>query len=167
MPSFSVHDMKGGEVGGVIPASASAQIEVRLVKDNDPKAMLERITAFIRSQGYFVTDKDPDVATLASHARVAKVVRGARNGGAWRTEPGDPQAAFATEALKSAWGDRLVRLRTFGGSVPATPFIDAFKIPTIGIAIANYDDNQHTDNENIRIGNIFDGMISLAALMMH
>ena len=167
MPSLSVHDIKGGEVGGVIPASASAQIEVRLVKDNDPKAMLDRITAFIRAQGYFVTDKDPDVATLATHSRVAKVMRGARNGAAWRTEPGEPQAAFATEALKAVWGDRLVRIRTFGGGVPAAPFIDAYKIPTIGISIANYDDNQHTDNENVRIGNIFEGMISLAALMTH
>jgi hypothetical protein len=40
-------------------------------------------------------------------------------------------------------------------------------VPTIGVAIANYDDNQHTDNENVRIGNIFDGMITLAALMTH
>ena len=167
MPSFSVHDMKGGEVGGVIPASASAQIEVRLVKDNDPKVMIERITAFVRAQGYFITDKDPDVATLAAHSRVAKVVRGARNGGAWRTEPSDPQAAFATEALRAVWGDRLVRIRTLGGSVPAGPFIEAYKVPTVGISIANYDDNQHTDNENVRIGNIFDGMITLAALMMH
>jgi acetylornithine deacetylase/succinyl-diaminopimelate desuccinylase-like protein len=167
MPSFSVHDIKGGEVGGVIPASASAQIEVRLVKGNDPKAMLDRIVGFVRNQGYFVTDKDPDLGTLASHARVAKLVRGARNGVAWRTEPSDPQAMFATEALKSVWGDRLVRLRSFGGSVPASPFIDAFKVPTIGIAIANYDDNQHTDNENIRVGNIFDGMVSLAALLTH
>jgi len=167
MPSFSVHDMKGGEVGGVIPASASAQIEVRLVKDNDPKAMVERITAFIRAQGYFITDKDPDVVTLAAHPRVAKVVRGARNGMAWRTEPGDPQAMFATEALRAAWGDRLVRIRTLGGSVPAAPFIEAYKVPTIGISIANYDDNQHTDNENVRIGNILEGMITLAALMMH
>ena len=38
---------------------------------------------------------------------------------------------------------------------------------TIGISIANYDDNQHTDNENVRIGNILEGMITLAALMMH
>src|SRR6185503_16546069 len=89
----------------------SAQIEVRLVKDNDPKAMVERITGFIRAQGYFITDKDPDVVTLAAHPRVAKVVRGARNGMAWRTEPGDPQAMFATEALRAAGGDR----QCFGG----------------------------------------------------
>jgi len=64
------------------------------------------------------------------------------------------------------WGDRLVRIRTLGGGVPATPFIEAYKVSTIGISIANYDDNQHSDNENVRIGNIFDGMITLAALMM-
>jgi acetylornithine deacetylase/succinyl-diaminopimelate desuccinylase-like protein len=167
MPSFSVHEMKGGEVGGVIPASASAEIAVRLVKDNDPKAMVERITAFIRAQGYFITDKDPDVAALAAHPRVAKVVgRGPRSGAAWRTEPSDPQAVFATDALRAVWGDRLVRIRTLGGTVPAAPFIEAYKVPTVGISIANYDDNQHTDNENVRIGNIFDGMITLAALMM-
>ena len=152
----------------MIPASATAEIAIRLVKDNDPQAMVERVTAFIRAQGYFITDKDPDVATLAAHARVARVVsRGARSSGAWRTEPGDPQAVFATEALRGVWGDRLVRIRTLGGGVPATPFIEAYKVPTIGISIANYDDNQHTDNENIRIGNIFDGMVTLAALMMH
>ena len=168
MPTFSVHSMKGGEVGGVIPASASAEIAIRLVKDNDPKAMVARITDFIRAQGYFIMDKDPDVATLAAHARIAKVVsRGPRNSAAWRTEPSDPQAVFATEALRAVWGDRLVRIRTLGGGVPATPFIEAYKVPTVGISLANYDDNQHTDNENVRIGNIFDGMITLAALMTH
>lgn len=167
MPTFSVHGMKGGEVGGVIPASASAEIAIRLVKDNDPKAMIARITDFIRAQGYFITDKDPDVATLAAHARIAKVIsRGSRSSTAWRTEPGDPQAVFATEALRAVWADRLVRIRTLGGGVPATPFIEAYKVPTVGISLANYDDNQHTDNENVRIGNIFDGMITLAALMM-
>src|SRR5262249_45470291 len=140
---------------------------IRLVKDNDPNVMVKRITDHIRAQGYFITDKDPDVATLAAHARIAKVTSvGPRNSTAWRTDPGDPQAEFATQALRAVWGDRLVRIRTLGGGVPASPFIAAYKVPTVGISIANYDDNQHTDNENIRIGNIFDGMISLAALMM-
>jgi hypothetical protein len=37
----------------------------------------------------------------------------------------------------------------------------------VGVSLANYDDNQHTDNENVRLGNIFDGMVTLSALMMH
>jgi acetylornithine deacetylase/succinyl-diaminopimelate desuccinylase-like protein len=50
--------------------------------------------------------------------------------------------------------------------VPASPFIDAFHVPTVGVSIANYDDNQHTDNENIRLGNLFDGVTTLASLML-
>jgi acetylornithine deacetylase/succinyl-diaminopimelate desuccinylase-like protein len=167
IPTFSVRYTSSGEVGGVIPPYATAAISMRLVKDNNPAVMSQRVVDFIRSQGYFIVDKDPDLATLASHPRVAKIParRAMGAGGAWRTEPTDPQAQFATAALQSVWGDKLVRIRTLGGGVPASPFIDAYHVPTIGIAIANYDDNQHSDNENIRMGNIFDGMVTLASLI--
>jgi acetylornithine deacetylase/succinyl-diaminopimelate desuccinylase-like protein len=170
LPTFSIHQMKGGEVGGVIAASASAQIAMRLVADNDPKVMVERVTQFIGAQGYFITDKEPDVAALAGHTRIARVVPRLPEGGgsgAWRTDPNNPQALFATEALRAVWGDRLVRIRTLGGGVPASSFIDAYHVPTVGVSLANYDDNQHTDNENVRLGNIFDAMVTLSALMMH
>jgi len=58
-----------------------------------------------------------------------------------------------------------VRIRTLGGGVPAGPFIDAFHVPTLGISLANYDDNQHTDNENLRLGNLWNGIATLAAIM--
>jgi acetylornithine deacetylase/succinyl-diaminopimelate desuccinylase-like protein len=170
MPTFSVHTMRGGEVGGVIPASATAEIAMRLVKDNNGKIMAGRVVDFIRAQGYFIVDKDPDVATLAAHDKIAKVTsRGADgSGGAWRTDPNDPQAVYATQTLQSVWDkDNVVRVRTLGGGVPATEFIDAFHVPVIGINIANFDDNQHTDNENLRVGNLFDGAVTLSGLMMN
>ena len=43
LPSFSVHMMKGGEVGGVIAASATAEIALRLVKENSPRTMVDRV----------------------------------------------------------------------------------------------------------------------------
>ena len=167
MPTFSVHTMSGGEVGGVIPASATAEIAMRLVKDNSGKAMVDRVVNYIRAQGYFIVDKDPDVATLAAHDKIAKVVTrgGGDSGGAWRTDPNDPQAVFITQALHSVWGADVVRIRTLGGGVPATPFIDAFHVPVIGMSLANYDDNQHSDNENLRLGNLFDGIVTLAGVM--
>ena len=166
LPTFSVHMMKGGELGGVIPASASAEIALRLVKENSAKAMQDRIIAHIRKQGYFVTDTDPDVATLASHPKIVKVKRSPLPNAAWRTDPTNPQAVFLTEALRRQWGDRLVRLRTLGGSLPAMPFISALRLPVIGVALANYDDNQHTDDENLRLGNLWDGIETLAAILL-
>lgn len=168
LPSFSVHMMRGGELGGVIPASAIAEILMRLVKENSPRAMQDRVIEHIRRQGYFITDRDPDLATLASHSGVAKISRtlgvGAA-GGAWRTDPQDSQAVFVTEALRAAWGDRLMRLRTLGGTLPVVEFIDELHVPVVGVAIANSDDNQHTDDENLRLGNLWDGIETLSAIM--
>jgi acetylornithine deacetylase/succinyl-diaminopimelate desuccinylase-like protein len=166
LPSFSVHMMKGGELGGVIPGSATAEIAMRLVPENSPQTMQDRVIAHIRKQGYFITDKEPDVAMLASHPRIAKVTGRARaTSGAWRTDPKNPQAAFIANALRSAWGDRVVELRTLGGTVPAVQFIDALHVPIVGVALANFDDNQHTDDENLRLGNLWDGIETLAAIM--
>lgn len=169
LPSFSVHMMKGGEVGGVIPGSATAEIAMRLVKENSPATMQERVIAHIRKQGYFITDRDPDLAMLASHPRLAKITRGRRgpsgDSGAWRTDPKSPQAIFVSGALKTVYGDRLIELRTLGGTVPATGFIDTLKVPVVGLALANYDDNQHTDDENLRLGNLWDGIETMAAIL--
>ena len=37
--------------------------------------------------------------------------------------------------------------------------------PTITVPIANYDNNQHAENENIRIQNLWDGIEIFASLM--
>jgi acetylornithine deacetylase/succinyl-diaminopimelate desuccinylase-like protein len=166
LPACSVHTMRGGEVGGVIAASATAEIALRLVKENSPRQMVDRIVAHIRKQGYFIVDKDPDTATLAAHPRIAKVTtRGGGASGAWRTDPDVPEARFITDALRTHSAGRLVRIRTLGGGVPAGPFIDTFHVPTLGLSLANYDDNQHTDNENLRLGNLWNGIATLAAIM--
>jgi acetylornithine deacetylase/succinyl-diaminopimelate desuccinylase-like protein len=166
LPSFSVHMMRGGEVGGVIAASSTAEIAMRLVKENSPRQMVDRVVSHIRKQGYFIVDADPDAATLAAHPRVAKVTtRAGASSGAWRTDPDDPAARFITDALRGRYGERVVRIRTLGGGVPAGPFIEAFHVPTIGLSLANYDDNQHTDNENLRLGNLWNGIATLAAIM--
>jgi len=169
LPTLSVHMMQGGEAGGVIPAHATAEFAMRLVKENDPAVMVQRVIDHIRKQGYFIVDSDPDVKTLAGHARVAKVTsrslgRGTGSG-AWRTDPEASQATFARAALMNTWPGKIVELRTLGASVPAAPFITAFGIQTVGIALANYDDNQHTDNENLRLGNLYDGVITLAGIL--
>ena len=166
LPSFSVHMMKGGEVGGVIAASATAEIAMRLVKENSPRQMVDRVVSHIRTQGYFVVDKDPDTATLAAHPRIAKVTtRGGAASGAWRTDPDIAEARFISDALRARYGERVVRIRTLGGGVPAGPFIDTFHVPTLGLSLANYDDNQHTDNENLRLGNLWNGIATLASIM--
>jgi acetylornithine deacetylase/succinyl-diaminopimelate desuccinylase-like protein len=168
LPSFSIHTMQGGEAGGVIAAQATAQIAMRLVVENKPQVMIDRVIDHIRAQGYFVVDHDPDTATLAAHPRVAKITyRVPRDGesGAWRTDPNIPIVLSVRDTLERTSHGELVEIRTLGGSVPATPFIQILHLPVVGMSLANYDDNQHTNNENLRLGNLWDGIATLSALL--
>jgi hypothetical protein len=84
---------------------------------------------------------------------------------AWRTDPDSPEDAFVTEALRSVWENQIVRIRTLGGSVPMFSFIERFHVPVVGVPIANADDNQHAENESLRLGNLWNGIVTLSAIM--
>jgi hypothetical protein len=40
------------------------------------------------------------------------------------------------------------------------------KVNTISVPIANHDNNQHAENENIRLQNLFDGIETMGSLML-
>jgi acetylornithine deacetylase/succinyl-diaminopimelate desuccinylase-like protein len=68
-------------------------------------------------------------------------------------------------ALSAAAGGPIVRLPTLGGSTPFYLFVDVLKVPTFGLSIVNFDNNQHGPNENLRIGNLWEGIESMAGLL--
>jgi hypothetical protein len=53
-----------------------------------------------------------------------------------------------------------------GGSLPLYLFEKLLKVNTISVPIANHDNNQHAENENIRIQNLFDGIETMGSLML-
>jgi acetylornithine deacetylase/succinyl-diaminopimelate desuccinylase-like protein len=168
-PTINVNAIDaGGGVGGqgrtIIPGSASAKLDVRLVKAIDPAKEFDRLVAHVRKQGYFVVDAEPDAAMRAAHPMLARVTR---TGGypAGRTSMETPLAASIATALSDAAGGRLVRLPTIGGSTPFYLFSDVLGVPTFGLSIVNFDNNQHGANENLRIKNLWEGIDSMAALL--
>jgi acetylornithine deacetylase/succinyl-diaminopimelate desuccinylase-like protein len=58
-----------------------------------------------------------------------------------------------------------VQLRTLGGTVPIAPFIDALGCPALLMPIVNFDNNQHEENENLRLASFFDGIVTIAAVL--
>jgi acetylornithine deacetylase/succinyl-diaminopimelate desuccinylase-like protein len=50
-----------------------------------------------------------------------------------------------------------------GGSGPAHVFTDILRMPFVVMPIVNHDNNQHAENENVRLGNVFKGMEILGA----
>jgi acetylornithine deacetylase/succinyl-diaminopimelate desuccinylase-like protein len=84
---------------------------------------------------------------------------------AYRTEPDSPAAVAVTQALERMWGAPPVQIRTMGGTVPIAPFIRELAVPAVSVPIVNFDNNQHSDNENLRIGNLWSGIVTLAAML--
>ena len=54
---------------------------------------------------------------------------------------------------------------TMGGSGPAYLFEKVLKAPIITLPIANYDDNQHAADENMRVKNLWDGIETFVAVI--
>lgn len=62
--------------------------------------------------------------------------------------------------------EKIVLMPSSGGSLPLYVFDKILRTSTITVPIANHDNNQHAENENIRIKNLWDGIETYVALMM-
>jgi acetylornithine deacetylase/succinyl-diaminopimelate desuccinylase-like protein len=76
-----------------------------------------------------------------------------------------PLARAVVAAVQSTSAQRIVLMPTLGGSLPLSLIRETLGAPTITVPIANYDNNQHAENENIRLQNLWDGIETYAALM--
>jgi acetylornithine deacetylase/succinyl-diaminopimelate desuccinylase-like protein len=167
-PSLNIDGLRSEDVGAqsrtIIPAEATATIDMRLVKGIEPGRQVERLVAHIKKQGYFVVSGEPDPETRLKHPLIARVVS---VGGypAVRTSMSLPIVRKIIAAVEQAAGKRPVMLPTMGGSGPLWAIDVATKAPQVGVPIVNHDNNQHSSNENLRIQNLWDGIEIFAALM--
>jgi acetylornithine deacetylase/succinyl-diaminopimelate desuccinylase-like protein len=68
-------------------------------------------------------------------------------------------------ALTRVDGAPPVQIRTMGGSIPIAPFVIELGVPAVVVPTVNPDNNQHSPNENLRLGNLAAGIsIYLAVL---
>ncbi|HUH11590.1 MAG TPA: M20/M25/M40 family metallo-hydrolase [Longimicrobiales bacterium] len=168
IPSLNIRGMESASVGAtvrnIVPTTATASIDVRLVKGNDPDAMLDRVEAHIRGQGYHIVREEPDAATRLAHPKIARVVRSADYPAA-RTAMDLPIARSVIAAARAASPEPLVLTPTLGGSLPLYYFTDLLSKPMVGVPIANHDNNQHAPDENLRLANLWYGIDLMGALM--
>jgi acetylornithine deacetylase/succinyl-diaminopimelate desuccinylase-like protein len=167
-PSLNINGLSSGQTGAratnVIPPTATADLDLRLVVGIDWRVQQQRVVDYIQSRGYFIVDREPTQQILLEHPRVAMVVRDEASYNAVRTPMDLPVAQEVIEAVKSAH-EEVVLLPTMGGSVPLGAMERAAQTRTITVPIANYDDNQHAANENLRLQNMWDGVETMAALL--
>jgi acetylornithine deacetylase/succinyl-diaminopimelate desuccinylase-like protein len=166
-PSLNIRGLRSGWVGAeartIIPSDATAAIDIRLVKETDADAAYEKVLAHIEKQGYHVTAEAPDDATRARYGRIVRVTRSAGSN-AYRTDLDEPATLPVVESLTEMWNRPPVRKRTSGGTVPIAPFIQALGFPAMSVPTVNFDNNQHSPDENLRLGHFFESIVSFAAI---
>ncbi len=168
LPALNV---RGIRVGGVretgsntISQEAYASFDFRFVPAQDPARVKRLVEAHLAKQGYFVTHDSVTVAMRMAHP---KVVRVEWEGGypASRVAMDGPFGKAVLTTLSRGVSSAPLVVPTMGGSGPAYLFEKVLKTPIITLPIANYDDNQHAADENMRVGNLWDGIETYVALL--
>ncbi len=167
-PSLNVRGMAAGWIGNeartIIPPAATAEIDIRLVPESDPERLLNLVRSHIDGQGFHVIDGEPSDAERAQYPRIASFTHDISYG-AFRSDIDAPPGRMARAGMRHLFGEDPILIRSMGGSIPIAPIIDALGVPAATVPTVNIDNNQHSPNENIRIGNFVDGIAILMAVL--
>lgn len=168
LPTLNINGMSSGNVGtmaaNVIPTKAEAVLDLRLVPGNDYERQVQKVTDHIKAQGYYVIDRQPTDAERKQYSKIICVTHDVGYN-AQRTPIDLPAAQAAIKAVQSTVDYPIVLSPGAGGSLPLYVFEKELGAKVISVPLVNYDNNQHAENENVKIGFLWDGMESIAALM--
>jgi acetylornithine deacetylase/succinyl-diaminopimelate desuccinylase-like protein len=166
-PALNVRGIQAGHVGeqaaNVISTEAQASIDFRLVPDQTPEKVRERVEEHVTRQDFFIVHENPDTPTRLAHAHLAKLQWGSGYP-PYRASMGNAAAQAVVRAIESASGGPIIQVVTLGGSVPMYLFEGSKHTPVIGVPIANHDNNQHAADENLRLQNLWDAIEVYAAV---
>lgn len=167
-PSLNIRGMQSGwideKVRTIIPGWARAEIDVRLVIESDPERLIGLIKNHIKDQGYYVTDNIPSKEERLSNEKVASFTYEVSYQ-AFRTDFNSDVGVWLRKAINTAFNEDPIMIRMSGGSIPISPFVNTLGIPAVTVPTVNRDNNQHSPNENIRLGNYREGIMTMIAIL--
>ena len=160
-PSLNIRQIetswKGDKPKTIIPEFAKVNIDVRLVMETDGEQQLQKIKNHIKKQGFLLLDRVPTDSERLSNSKIVTFI-GDKGVNAFRTNIELEFGNLLQKEFKNTFKESPVIIRTMGGTVPIIPAIKVLDIPAIIVPMVNMDNNQHNPNENIRIGNIRQGI---------
>lgn len=167
-PSLNVRGMASAWIGKqtrtIVPDKAVVQLGIRLVPETDGARMLNLVKAHIQDQGYLLLDREPRDEERKQHPNIASFT-GNPGVNAFRTELESASGEWLTRAIQKGFKEDPVRIRIMGGTVPMTPMIQALGIPAVIVPMVNMDNNQHSPNENLRVGNLYNGIKTCLSIL--
>jgi acetylornithine deacetylase/succinyl-diaminopimelate desuccinylase-like protein len=172
-PSLNIRGMQSADIGekaaNILPSQATAELDLRTTPGADPTMLADLIEKHIRSKGYYLTKEPPTDEERAAHDKIASFV--VARGSAAAFTPFDSavgvwaQASLEKSFAKDRQPAKIVRIRMMGGSVPTDKLVSALGLPFVIIPLVNSDNNQHSFDENIRLGHYLEGIRAFTGLL--
>ncbi len=139
-PTLNVNGFTSGYGGEgmmtIIPSTAQAKIDMRLVADQDPDDIFEKFLTHIETHtSDSVSIEVTKLATMTPH----------------RTPVDDPIVQPIVTAVREAWGTEPIVKPAVGGSLPTGALAEAFDAPFVSVPYANADENNHSPDENLAL----------------
>jgi acetylornithine deacetylase/succinyl-diaminopimelate desuccinylase-like protein len=168
LPAFNIGGLQGGLTGNgganLIGTQSSAYVDMRLVPDQTPERVRQLVEAHIAKQGFHIVRQAPDSATRQRYPRIVQVTW-EEGYPALRTPMDLPVSRAVVRTAEQALGQPIIQLPTSGASLGIYHFDEVLKTPLIFVPMVNHDNNQHGQDENLRVQNLWDGIELIAGLM--
>jgi acetylornithine deacetylase/succinyl-diaminopimelate desuccinylase-like protein len=151
-PTCNIQGITAGYQGQgtktVIPAEASVKLDFRLVPDQDPDDIFDKLRAHLDEQGF----EDVKLTRLAAM---------------WpaKTNPDDPLAQLAIRTGEEVYGKSASIDPMIGGSSPVYAFAGPLGIPVINAGVGHWGGQLHAPNEHVIIENLLNGARHLARIL--
>jgi acetylornithine deacetylase/succinyl-diaminopimelate desuccinylase-like protein len=170
IPSLNVRGMAAASVGdkasNVIPHQAIAELDLRTTPESPPDYLFGLLQKHIEAQGYHLVKGPPTDEERASYDKLATLTMGAAAGRAVRTPLDAPIGKWVHASLQeTSLSGAPVRIRMMGGSVPTDALVDVLGAPFLIVPLVNGDNNQHTFDENMRVGHYVEGVRAMTGLL--
>ncbi|BCV23589.1 MAG TPA: M20/M25/M40 family metallo-hydrolase [Firmicutes bacterium] len=153
-PTCNISGLTAGYQGPgsktVLPAQATAKLDLRLVPDQKPERVLELLKEHLARSGY----ADAEVKPLGFLEPS-------------RTPITHPLVAVARRAVADAYGVEPYVYPGIGGAGPNYIFEKHLGVPCLTIPFAAADQNNHAPNESMIVAGYLNGIKTSAALIEH
>lgn len=167
-PTLNIRGLDALHVGNqsrtLIPATAVAEIDIRLVPSSDAARLIELVRKHIEGKGYYLIDREPTEEERMKYPKIASF-QSSISYGPFQTPFNSACGVWLSKAMVKAFGKDPIKIRMTGGSIPISPFVSTLGIPAVSVPTVNPDNNQHAENENIRVGNYVDAVKTFLAVL--
>jgi acetylornithine deacetylase/succinyl-diaminopimelate desuccinylase-like protein len=169
IPTLNINGIVSANVGrlaaNIIPTTATVTLDLRLVKGNDWSKQAQKVVNHVKKQGYLVLDREPTDEERLKYPNIATIKTG-KGSNPQRTSMDLPLAQRVVKAVQSSTKEAVILMPSAGGTLPLCLFEEILNVSPLTVPVVNYDNNQHGENENLRLGCLFDGIETMAAIML-